>query len=104
MTGTASSTMPIGLLTWWSWSSRRLNAEMTLRRLIALALRCPLAVAMTSLRILLLLEQVEATDEALDRLGAHPALEVVAEAVAQLAPDPLVVDQLLAASAARMPS
>ncbi len=43
----------------------------------------------------LFLAEVETTDEALDRLGAHAALEVVTEAVAQLAPDALVVDELL---------
>ena len=51
MTGTASSTIPIGELIFRpSWSTR-LNAEMTLSRLIAFALRWPLAVAMTSLRL-----------------------------------------------------
>ena len=44
---------------------------------------------------LLLVAQVQPADEALDGLGAHAALEVVTEAVPQLAPDALVVDELL---------
>ena len=50
ITGTASSTMPIGELILRPSSSSRLNAEMTLSRLIAFALRWPLAVTMISLR------------------------------------------------------
>ena len=42
--------MPIGELTLRPFSSTRLNAEITLRRLIAFALRWPLEVAMVSLR------------------------------------------------------
>ena len=42
----------------------------------------------------LLLVEVDAVDERLDGVGAHAALEVVAVAVAQLAPQQLVVDDL----------
>ena len=68
---------------------------MTLRRLIAFALRWPLAVAMVSLRNCLLGLHVEAGDEVLDRLGTHAAREVLLVAVLQLAPHALVVDELL---------
>ena len=42
----------------------------------------------------LLLVEVDAVDQRLDRVGAHAALEVLAVAVAQLAPQHLVVDDL----------
>ena len=42
----------------------------------------------------LLLVEVDAVDQRLDRVGAGAALEVVAVAVAQLAPQHLVVDDL----------
>src|SRR5207244_5307366 len=53
-----------------------------------------LAAAHRLLEALLLLTEVEAVEELLDRLGPHAAAEVVPEAVPQLAPDDLVVDEL----------
>ena len=46
--------------------------------------------------------EVDAVDERLDGVGAHAALEVVAEAVAQLAPQRLVVDDLAGVQVAEL--
>ena len=89
ITGTASSTMPIGELP-DCW-----NAATTLRRLRARSFFCPLPFLMTSRSDLGLGVDVEVLDELLDRLRAHGALEVLAVAVDELAVEHLVDDQLL---------
>ena len=89
-----SSTMPIGLLRVFR------NAETTLSRLSARAFFWPLPVRMISRRLLGLGLEVEAVQPLLDRLGAHAAAEVPAEAVAHLAVEQLVALEVLDLEAA----
>ena len=106
ITGTTSRIIAFGSLSRRPWSSRWLNEATILRRLMAFCLRWadsglrPLAVVVDRLAQLdLLLVEVDAVDQRLDRVGAGAALEVVAVAVAQLAPQHLVVDDLAAVQA-----
>ena len=71
------------------------NAATTLSRLSARIFRWPLPVRMVSRRQLGLGVEVHVLEQRLDRLGAHAAGEVLTEAVAQLAVEQLVGDQLL---------
>ena len=89
MTGTQSSTMPIGELRVVR------NAETTLSRLSARVLRWPRPVRDGLAQRLGLGVEVEALQPRLDRRGAHAALEVQAEAVAHLAVEDLVALEVL---------
>ena len=73
ITGTASRTIPFGELIVRPSSSVRLNAEMTLRRLMAFALRWPFEVAIVSLRDCSSSRMSRREIELLHRLGTHPA-------------------------------
>ena len=89
MTGTPSSTMPIGLL-------RVLrNAETTLSRLSARVFFWPLPLADDLAQRLGLGLEVEGLQALLDRCGAHAALEVQAEPVPHLAVEHLVALEVL---------
>ena len=89
MTGTASSTMPCGLLPVLR------NASTTLSRLSARTLRWPLPLAMVSRSDSDLGLDVEVLEALLDRGGAHVALEVLAEPVLHLAVEHLVAHEVL---------
>lgn len=89
MTGTASRTMPAGLLV------VVMKAETTLRRLSARVFFWPLPVAMISRRRLGLGVEVEGLQTLLDRRGAHATLEVQTEAVTHLAVEDLVALEVL---------
>ena len=71
------------------------NADTTLSRLSARVLRWPLPVRIVSRERLGLGDQVEGLQTLLDRLGAHRALEVLAEAELHLAVEDLVAHQVL---------
>ena len=82
-------------------ASRRLKLATILRRLIAFWRRCALQRLAARVgrvdrlaQLDLLLVEVDAVDQLLDRVGAGATLEVVAVLVAQLAPQDLVVDDL----------
>ena len=83
-------------------SSRRLNEATIFRRLIAFCRRCAeqclarrVGTGLDRLaELALLLVEVDAVDQLLDRVGAGATLEVVAVLVAQLAPQHLVFDDL----------
>ena len=100
ITGTTSRIMARGSLTRRPWSSRRLKAATIFRRLMAFCLRWAdrglLALRRVERRaeLDLLLVEVDAVDELLDGVGAHAALEVLAVAVLELAPQHLVLDDL----------
>ena len=89
MTGTQSSTMPSGEFV--VVQERGDDLEPLERAQLLL----PLAGADRLAQVLGLGLEVEVLQQRLERLGAHAALEVVAEAVAQLAVEQLVADQLL---------
>ena len=89
MTGTQSSTMPMGELRVCR------NAATTLSRLRARSLRWPLPLRMVSRSEIGLGVEVEVGEQLLQRRGTHAALEVLTEAVAQLAVEALVGDELL---------
>ena len=89
MTGTASSTMPSGLLVVLR------NAETTLSRFRARVFRCPLPVWMMVRSDSGLGLEVEVVQALLDRLGTHVAREVLAEAVLHLAVEDLVALEVL---------
>ena len=92
--------MAPGSLTRLPASLRLLKAVTILRRLIAFCFRwadsgrCPSWRVDGGLELLLLDVEVEAVDEGLERVGAHAALEVLAVAVLQLAPQHLVLEDL----------
>ena len=71
------------------------NDATTLSRLSARSFFCPLPVRIVSRSDSRLGVQVEVLQQRLERLGAHAALEVLPEPVAQLAVEHLVADQLL---------
>ena len=81
--------MPVG--------SERPSAKFatTFSRLIALSFFVPLPVSIDLLEVLGLGDGVHVDQQALDRLGAHAAVEVVAEALAQRAVDVVVGHELL---------
>ena len=95
MTGTASRTICSGRLPDW------MNAATTFRRLTARACFWPLAVRTISSQLLGLGLEVDLLEQVADRLGAHAAAEVLAEAVRraeallELAEDRLVVLDVL---------
>ena len=89
MTGTASRTMPAGLLV-VAW-----NAVTTLSRLRARVFFWPLPVAMISRSSSASASRSKASQALLDRRGAHAALEVEAEAVTHLAVEDLVALEVL---------
>ena len=89
ITGTQSRTMPIGELR-VDW-----NAATTLSRLSARSFFWPLPDRMVSRSDVRLAVEVEVLQQPLQRLGAHAAVEVLAEPVAQLAIQHLVRDQRL---------
>ena len=89
MTGTQSSTMPLGSLV------VVMNAVTTLSRLSARVLRWPLPVAHDLAQELGLGLEVEAGQAGLDRSRAHATGEVHAEAVTHLAVEHLVALEVL---------
>ncbi len=89
MTGTASSTIPSGeFLVPMKWLT-------TFSRLIAFWRRVPLVVLIWSARNSPSAGRSEIHQQALDRLGAHAAVEVVAEPLTQAAVDRVVRHELL---------
>ena len=99
MTGTASRTIWSGRLPDW------MNAETTFSRLTARACFWPLAVLMVSSSSIALGVQVDLLEQVADRLGAHAAAEVLAEAVRGAEPLlELAEDRLVVLDALRAPS
>ena len=89
MTGTQSSTMPMRRVA--GLQERRDDLEPLERAQLALALAAADGLAQRDgLGV-----EVEVVEQLLQRRGTHAALEVLAEAVAQLAVEPLVGDELL---------
>ena len=90
MTGTQSSTMPSGELVVDRNEATTLQPLERADLLLALAAADRSRAASSASAV-----EVEVLQQRLERLGAHAALEVLAEAVAQLAVEQLVADQLL---------